>query len=95
MEGKVEVIHSFTPELQLEVGFKQLANMNLDYISEEDDTGLVSVADKAAADRFGIIVSVVDTDGNIESSEPERIEELERLMFEAYQEFKAAHGLND
>jgi len=95
LEGKVEVIHSFTPELQLEVGFKQLANMNLDYISEEDDTGLVSVADKAAADRFGIIVSVVDTDGNIESSEPKRIEELERIMFEAYQEFKAAHGLND
>jgi len=69
--------------------------MNLDYISEEDDTGLVSVADKAAADRFGIIVSVVDTDGNIESSEPTRIEELERIMFEAYQEFKADHGLNE
>jgi hypothetical protein len=95
LEGKVEVLHSFTPELQLEVGFKQLANMNLDYISEEDDIGLVSVADKAAADRFGIIVSVVDTDGNIESSEPERVEELDRIMFEAYQEFKAAHSLND
>lgn len=90
LEGHVEVVHSFTPQLQQMVGFKQLGNINLDHIGEEEETPLVSVADSAAAERFGVTVTVIDTEGNIESSNPERVEEIDRLMYEAYQEYKAA-----
>lgn len=87
MEGELEVIHSFTPQLQQMVGMETLGNMNLDMITEEDDTGVLSVADTAAAERFGITISVIDPEGNIGSSNPERIEKLENLLFEAYKEW--------
>ena len=95
LDGHVEVIHSFTPKLQEAVGMKQVMGLNLDYFTEEDKAvaaGLLSEADSAAAERFGITVTVVDTDGNIESSKPERVDKLDRLMYEAYQEFKANEG---
>jgi hypothetical protein len=87
MKGELEVIHSFTPQLQQMVGMETLGNMNLDMITEEDDTGVLSVADTAAAERFGITISVIDPEGNIGSSNPERIEKLENLLFEAYKEW--------
>jgi len=87
MKGELEVIHSFTPQLQQMVGMETLGNMNLDMITEEDDTGVLSVADTAAAERFGITISVIDPEGNIESSNPERVEKLENLLFEAYKEW--------
>ena len=87
MEGELEVIHSFTPQLQQMVGMETLGNMNLDMITEEDDTGVLSVADTAAAERFGITISVIDPEGNIGSSNPERVEKLENLLFEAYKEW--------
>lgn len=90
LKGHVEVFHSFTPQLQQMVGLKQLGTINLDMITEEDDTGIMSVADVAAAERFGITVTVVDSSGNIVSSDPERVEILEKLMYEAYQEWKAS-----
>jgi len=87
MKGELEVIHSFTPQLQQMVGMETLGNMNLDMITEEDDTGILSVADTAAAERFGITISVIDPEGNIGSSNPERVEKLEKLLFEAYKEW--------
>lgn len=95
LDGHVEVIHSFTPKLQEEVGLKQMMGLNLDYFTQEDKAiaaGLLSQADSAAAERFGITVTVVDTDGTIESTDPERPEELDRFMYEAYREFKANEG---
>ncbi|MDW7775243.1 MAG: hypothetical protein SCH39_02765 [Methanosarcinales archaeon] len=95
LDGRVEVIHSFTPKLQEAVGLKQLMGLNLDYFTQEDKAiaaGLLSEADNAASERFGITVTVVDTDGKIESTDPERPEELDRFMYEAYQEFKANEG---
>lgn len=95
LDGHVEVIHSFTPKLQEEVGLKQMMGLNLDYFTQEDKAiaaGLLSQADSAAAERFGITVTVVDTDGKIESTDPERPEELDRFMYEAYREFKANAG---
>jgi hypothetical protein len=90
-KGELEVIHSFTPQLQQMVGMETLGTMNLDMIMEEDDTGILSVADTAAAERFGITISVIDPEGNIGSSNPERVEELEKLLFEAYKEWDSKH----
>lgn len=87
VKGELEVIHSFTPQLQQMVGMETLGTMNLDMITEEDDTGVLSVADTAAAERFGITISVIDPEGNIGSSNPERVEKLEKLLFEAYKEW--------
>jgi len=95
LDGRVEVIHSFTPKLQEAVGLEQLMGLNLDYFSQEDKAiaaGLLSEADIAAAERFGITVTVVDTDGKIESSDPKRAKKLDRFMYEAFQEFKANEG---
>ncbi|MCK4937353.1 MAG: hypothetical protein KAR85_01970 [Methanosarcinales archaeon] len=95
IDGHVEVIHSFTPKLQEAVGVKELMGLNLDYFTEEDKAiaaGLLSEADIAAAERFGITVTVVDTDGKIESSDPERVEKLDRFMYEAFQGFKVNEG---
>ena len=91
MKGELEVIHSFTPQLQQMVGMETLGTMNLDMIMEEDDTGILSVADTSAAERFGITISVIDPEGNIGSSNPERVEELEKLLFEAYKEWDSEH----
>jgi hypothetical protein len=92
LDGHVEVIHSFTPQLQQMVANMQLGMLNLDYISEEEDTGIISVADSEAAERFGITVTVVDSNGTIDSSNPTRVDELNKLMYEAYQQWKAIEG---
>ena len=95
LDGRVEVIHSFTPKLQEAVGLDQVMGLNLDYYTQEDKAiaaGLLSEADSAAAERFGITVTVVDTDGKIESSDPGRAEKLDRFMYEAFQGFKANEG---
>jgi len=92
VDGNLELIHTFTPKLQAMAAQEVLGNIMLDQITEIDETGLVSDADKAAAERFGITVTVVDSDGTIESSDPERAEELDRLMYEAYQQWKSEQG---
>jgi len=74
-EGKLEVIHSYTPTLQeIEV----LANP---WIPPSDEpTEIMSSADVAAAERFDIIVSVVEADGKVESSSKRRKQELEEII---------------
>ena len=89
VDGNLELIHTFTPKLQAMAAQEVLGNIMLDQITEVDETGLVSDADKSAAERFGITVTVVDSDGTIESSDPKRAEELDRLMYEAYQQWKS------
>ncbi len=74
-EGKLEVIHSYTPTLQeLEV----LANPWIP--PSEEPTQILSSADAAAAERFDVIVSVVEADGKVESSSKKRKEELEEMI---------------
>jgi adenylate kinase family enzyme len=74
-EGKLEVVHSYTPTLQeIEV----LANP---WIPPSDEpTEIMSSADIAAAERFDIIVSVVEADGKVESSSNKRKQELEEII---------------
>jgi hypothetical protein len=95
LDGHIEVIHSFTPNLQQAVGMETLGTMNLDMIMQEDDTGIMSVADTAAAERFGITISVVDSDGNIESTNPKRVKELEEILFEAFKEWEKGGGAKE
>ncbi len=74
-EGKLEVIHSYTPTLQeLEV----LANPWIPPSAEP--TRILSSADAAAAERFDVIVSVVEADGKVESSSLKRKKELEEII---------------
>jgi hypothetical protein len=74
-EGKLEIIHSYTPTLQeIEV----LANP---WIPPSDEPNVImSSADAAAAERFDIIVSVIEADGKVESSSKKRKEELEEII---------------
>jgi len=74
-EGKLEVIHSYTPTLQeIEV----LANP---WIPPSDEpTTIMSSADVAAAERFDITISVIEADGKIESSSKKRKQELEEII---------------
>jgi len=74
-DGKLEVIHSYTPTLQeIEV----LANP---WIPPSDEpTEIMSSADAAAAERFDIVVSVIEADGKVESSSKKRKEELEEII---------------
>ncbi len=76
-EGKLEVIHSYTPTLQeIEV----LANP---WIPPSDEpTTIMSSADVSAAERFDIIVSVIEADGKVESSSKKRKQELEEIIAE-------------
>ncbi|NJD78490.1 MAG: hypothetical protein FIB08_15580 [Candidatus Methanoperedens sp.] len=74
-EGKLEIIHSYTPTLQeLEV----LANPWIPPSAEP--TRILSSADVAAAERFDVIVSVVEADGKVESSSKKRKKELEEII---------------
>jgi DNA polymerase III delta prime subunit len=74
-EGKLEVIHSYTPTLQeIEV----LANPWIP--PSEEPTEIMSSADAEAAERFDIIVSVVEADGKVESSSKRRKQELEEII---------------
>ncbi|TAN38707.1 MAG: hypothetical protein EPN24_05710 [Candidatus Methanoperedens sp.] len=74
-EGKLEVIHSYTPTLQeIEV----LANP---WIPPSDEpTTIMSSADVAAAERFDITISVIEADGKVESSSKKRKQELEEII---------------
>lgn len=74
-EGKLEVIHSYTPNLQ-EMAY--LANPFTP--PAEEDFPIMSTADIAASERFDVIVSVIEADGNVESSSKHRKKELEEII---------------
>ncbi len=72
-EGKLEVIHSYTPALQeLEV----MANPWI----PPTEVPIMSSADVAASERFDVMVSVIEADGKVESSSKKRKKELEELI---------------
>lgn len=73
-EGRLEVIHSYTPSLQ---EFEIMANP---WIPPTFDNPILSSADAAAAERFDIIVTVVEADGRVESSSKSRQKELEEII---------------
>ncbi len=72
-EGKLEVIHSYTPTLQ---EFEFMANP----WTPPTEFPIMSSADVAAAERFDIIVSVVEADGKVESSSKKRKKELQEIV---------------
>lgn len=72
-EGKLEVIHSYTPMLQ-ELEF--MANP----WTPPAELPIMSSADVAAAERFDVMVSVVEADGKVESSSKKRKKELEEIV---------------
>ncbi len=72
-EGKLEVIHSYTPTLQ---EFEFMANP----WTPPTEFPIMSSADVAAAERFDVIVSVVEADGKVESSRKKRKKELEEIV---------------
>lgn len=72
-EGKLEVIHSYTPTLQ-ELEF--MANP----WTPPTEFPIMSSADAAAAERFDIMVSVVEANGNVESSSKKRKKELQEIV---------------
>lgn len=74
-EGKVEVIHSYTPTLQ-EMEF--LANPWAPPSMTE--IPIMSSADVAAAERFDIMISVIEPDGKVESSSKKRKSQLEEIV---------------
>ncbi len=74
-EGKLEVIHSYTPTLQ---EWEVLANPWIPPSSAP--TQILSTADVGAAERFDVIVSVVEADGKVESSSKKRKRELEEVI---------------
>ena len=74
-EGKLEVIHSYTPTLQ---EMEYLANPWIPPTTSE--IPILSSADVAAAERFDIMVSVVEPDGKVESSSKKRKKELEEIV---------------
>ncbi len=74
-KGKLEVIHSYTPTLQ------ELAILANPWIPPSaEPTQILSSADVAAAERFDVIVSVVEDDGKVESSSKKRKKELEEVI---------------
>ncbi|SNQ61738.1 hypothetical protein MNV_480033 [Candidatus Methanoperedens nitroreducens] len=74
-EGQLEVIHSYTPTLQEQ---EILANPWIPPSAEP--TAIMSTADAAAAERFDIMVSVVEADGKVESSSKKRKSQLEEII---------------
>ncbi len=74
-EGKLEIIHSYTPTLQ---EMEYMANPWMPPITTE--IPILSSADVAAAERFDITVSVVEPDGKVESSSKKRKKELEGIV---------------
>lgn len=73
LEGKLEVIHSYTPSLQ-----------ELEYMANPWtpplDNPIISTADIAASERFDIIVSVISPNREVESSNKKRKKELLELL---------------
>lgn len=78
-EGKIEVIHSYTPTLQ---ELEYLANPYIPPPSSE--LPIMSSADIAAAERFDLIVSVVEADGKVESSNRKRKKQLEEIISDLF-----------
>ncbi len=74
-DGKLEVIHSYTPTLQ-ELEYN--ANPWNPPLSIE--IPVLSSADVAASERFDIMVSVIRPDGIVESSSKKRKKELEEIV---------------
>ena len=74
-EGKLEIIHSYTPLLQ---EFEYNANPWNPPISIE--IPVLSSADIATSERFDIMVSVIRPDGIVESSNKKRKNELEEII---------------
>jgi hypothetical protein len=74
-EGKIEIIHSYTPMLQ---EIEYLANPWIPPSAVE--IPIISTADITAADRFDIMVSVIGPDGKVESSNKKRKKELEEIV---------------
>ncbi len=81
LDGKLEVIHSYNPTLE---EMECLANPLVP--PEEDYGSILSTADQAASERFDIIVSVVDPEGNVESSSRKRKRQLEEMLFQPQQQ---------
>ncbi len=75
-EGKIEIIHSYTPTLQ------ELEFMANPWTPPITDSPIMSSADIAAAERFDIVVSVIEADGKVESSNKKRKVELEEIVSE-------------
>ncbi len=75
-DGKLEVIHSYTPTLQ------EMEFMANPWTPPCADNPIMSSADVAAAERFDIMVSVVEADGTVESSSKKRKKELEEIVSE-------------
>lgn len=73
-EGRLEIIHSYTPTLQ-ELEF--LANP---WTPPSAEIPIMSSADVAAAERFDIAVSVIESDGKVESTSKKRKKELEEII---------------
>ncbi len=74
-EGKIEVIHSYTPALQ-----EMEYNANPWIPPSATEIPIISTADITAADRFDIMVSVIGPDGKVESSNKKRKKELEEVV---------------
>lgn len=74
-EGKIEIIHSYTPDLQ-----EMEYNANPWIPPSATEIPIISSADIAAADRFDIMVSVIGPDGKVESSSKKRKQELEEIV---------------
>ena len=72
-EGRLEIIHSYTPTLQ-----------ELEFMASPwtmpTEFPIMSSADVAAAERFDVMVSVVESDGTVESSSKKRKKELEGIV---------------
>ena len=74
-DGKLEVIHSFTPAIQEMTSAADLFNS-----PDKGEYEFLSDDDVAAATRFDVIVSVIEADGNAESTSKPRQKELEEIM---------------
>ncbi|MDP2766892.1 MAG: hypothetical protein Q8O41_05510, partial [Candidatus Methanoperedens sp.] len=72
-EGKLEVIHSYTPTLQ------ELEFMANPWIPPTE-VPIMSSADVAAAERFDVMVSVVEAEGKVESSSKARKKVLQEIV---------------
>ena len=76
LEGKVEVIHSYTPSLQ------EMEIMTNPWIPPDYEVPILSSADMATSERFDVIVSVIEADGKVESSSRSRKKKLEQIISE-------------
>lgn len=74
-EGKLEVIHSYTPSLQ------ELEFMANPWIPPTE-VPIMSSADIAVAERFDVMVSVVEANGKVESSSKTRKKVLQGIVDE-------------